>query len=174
LWRGAWIDDVDRACDGIAMKKPVTMLLLGAAILTNGCKAGPASRLETSIMTTIKHKVSIGNKNEKNPLQATKENIDAGKQAFGQYCVVCHGLDGQNTGVPFARRMSPPVPSLTSSSVQSYTDGQLKLVIEDGIAPSGMPGSKGILSDQEIWSTVLYIRNLPPAGSLGEPEIYSR
>jgi hypothetical protein len=35
-----------------------------------------------------------------------------------------------------------------------------------------MPGSKGLLSDEEIWSTVLYIRHLPPAGSAGEPEMY--
>jgi mono/diheme cytochrome c family protein len=156
------------------MKKAVTIVMLGTAILTIGCKAGPAGRLETSIMTTIKHKLSIGNRYEKNPLQTTRENLDAGKKAFGHYCIACHGLDGQNTGVPFARRMSPPVPSLTSSNVQSYTDGQLKAVIDDGIAPSGMPSSKGVLSDQEIWATVLYIRNLPPAGSLGEPEMYSK
>jgi mono/diheme cytochrome c family protein len=87
--------------------------------------------------------------------------------------VACHGLDGQNTGVPFADRMSPPVPSLTGSDVQSYTDGQLKWIIDYGIWPSGMPGSKGVLSDDEIWSIVLYLRHLPPAGSLGEPEMYT-
>jgi hypothetical protein len=36
-----------------------------------------------------------------------------------------------------------------------------------------MPGSKGILSDDEIWSIVAFIRHLPKAGSLGEPEMYS-
>ena len=70
--------------------------------------------------------------------------------------------------------MAPPVPSLTSPEVQSYTDGQLKWVIDNGIFPSGMPASKGILTDDEIWSMVVYIRHLPPAGSLGEPAMYSR
>jgi mono/diheme cytochrome c family protein len=83
-------------------------------------------------------------------------------------------MDGQNTGVPFADAMSPPVPSLSSSKIQSYTDGQLKWVIDYGIAPSGMPGSRGILSDDEIWSIVLFIRNLPPAGSLGDPALYDK
>jgi mono/diheme cytochrome c family protein len=83
-------------------------------------------------------------------------------------------MDGQNTGVPFADSMSPPVPSLDSSEVQSYTDGQLKWVIDNGIEPSGMPASKGILSDEEIWSAVLFIRHLPPAGSLGDPAMYSK
>ena len=55
---------------------------------------------------------------------------------------------------------------------RTYTDGQLKWIIDNGVWPSGMPGSSGILSDEEIWSTVLYVRNLPPAGSVGEPEMY--
>ncbi len=87
--------------------------------------------------------------------------------------MVCHGLDGQNTGVPFADRMSPPVPPLNSTAVQKYTDGQLKWIIDNGIFPSGMPASKGILSDDEIWQIVDYIRHLPPKGSLGEPPVYN-
>ncbi|HEY3703884.1 MAG TPA: cytochrome c [Terracidiphilus sp.] len=120
----------------------------------------------------MKHHFVAGNKKQKNPLGATPKTVADGKEAFGHYCVVCHGLDGQNTGVPFADRMSPPVPSLASKEVQQYTDGQLKWVIDYGIWPSGMPGSKGILSDDEIWSIVIYLRHLPPAGSVGEPEIY--
>ena len=69
--------------------------------------------------------------------------------------------------------VSPPVPSLTSSFVQSYSDGQLKYVIENGIRPSGMPPSNGVFNDDDIWKMVLYIRHLPPAGSLGEPPAYS-
>jgi len=156
------------------MKKLTTIMFLLSALPIGGCKAGPAGRLETGVMTAIKHSFSIGNRNEKNPLAATPDNIAAGQKAFSHYCVACHGKDGQNTGVPFAKRMSPPVPSLASSNVQSYTDGQLKSVIDDGVAPSGMPGSRGILSDQEIWSMVVYIRHLPPAGSLGDPEMYSK
>ncbi len=115
----------------------------------------------------------MGNKNEKDPFAATPETIADGKESFSHYCVACHGNDGQNTGVPFADRMSPPVPSLASRDVQDYTDGQLKWVIDYGIWPSGMPGAKGILSDDEIWSIVVYLRHLPPTGSQGEPEMYS-
>jgi len=125
-------------------------------------------------MTKAKHCIFVRNKAEKNPLPPTAENIADGKEAFSHYCVACHGMDGQNTGVPFADRLSPPVPSLASESVQSYTDGQLKWIIDNGIAPSGMPGSKGMLSDDEIWGTVLYIRHLPPAGSLGDPSLYDK
>lgn len=139
-----------------------------------GCKASSPGKVERGVMRWTKHTVSVRNKSERNPLQPTAENLAAGKEAFSHYCVACHGMDGQNSGVPFANSMSPPVPLLNSDEVQSYTDGQLKWVIDNGLAPSGMPGSKGILSDEEIWSTVLFIRHLPPAGSLGDPPMYDK
>jgi mono/diheme cytochrome c family protein len=123
-------------------------------------------------MTGVKRRVTVRGKSDRNPLNATPETIAVGKDAFSHYCVSCHGLDGQATGVPFAEHMSPPIPSLASADVQAYTDGQLKYVIEHGISPSGMPASKGILNDDEIWSIVVFLRHLPPKGSLGEPKFY--
>jgi mono/diheme cytochrome c family protein len=155
------------------MRAAATLLSLTALFALGGCKADPPSALETHVIVAAKHSLFIRNKSEKNPLPDTAETVAAGKEAFGHYCVACHGLDGQNTGVPFADRLSPPVPSLASAEVQRYTDGQLKWVIDYGVRPSGMPGSKGILSDEEIWSMIRYIRHLPPAGSLGEPEMYT-
>jgi mono/diheme cytochrome c family protein len=142
--------------------------------LVAGCKANPPGKVEHGVMRWTKHTLTIRNKAERNPLPPTQENLVAGREAFSHYCVACHGMDGQNTGVPFADSMSPPVPLLSSPEIQSYTDGQLKWVIDNGIQPSGMPGSKRILSEDEIWSTVLFIRHLPPAGSLGDPPIYDK
>jgi mono/diheme cytochrome c family protein len=152
---------------------PIVILLPLAFLLVHGMGATRPSKFEASLMRGAKHHIFVRNKAERNPLQATSETIADGKTAFSHYCVACHGLDGQNTGVPFADSMSPPVPSLASIEVQSYSDGQLKWVIDNGIWPSGMPGSRGTLSDDEIWSIVIYLRHLPPAGSVGEPEMYS-
>lgn len=151
-------------------KSPAAIILF---LLLAGCKATPPGKFETAIITRAKHEFTVGNAKEKNSLAANADNITAGKEAFSHFCAACHGLDGQNTGVPFADRMSPPVPSLASKEVQSYTDGQLKWIIDNGLWPSGMPGSKGVLTNEEIWSTVIYIRHLPPAGSLGEPAMYN-
>ena len=156
------------------MRRLVAASTFAFSLMMAGCKANPPGKVEHSVMRWTKHTVTVRNKSEQNPLPATAENLAAGKEAFSHYCVACHGMDGQNTGVPFAERMSPPVPSLNSPEIQSYTDGQLKWVIDNGIMPSGMPGSKGILSDEEIWSTVLFIRHLPPAGSLGDPPMYDK
>jgi mono/diheme cytochrome c family protein len=138
-----------------------------------GCKATPPGRFETRVMSFAKHHIFIGNKGEKNPLPDTPETRDDGKEAFSHYCVACHGMDGQTTGVPFAANISPPIPLLASPEVQSYSDGQLKWILDNGIWPSGMPGSKGTLSDDELWAIVTYLRHLPAAGSQGTPDIYT-
>jgi hypothetical protein len=37
---------------------------------------------------------------------------------------------------------------------------------------SGMPGWKGVLQDDEMWSIVRFLRHLPDTGSQGIPETY--
>ncbi len=150
--------------------------LFAIAILTAGlagCKASPPGKAETKTMVFAKHHIFVGNKKQKNPLPDTAETRADGKEAFTHYCVACHGMDGQNTGVPFVDHISPPIPSLASEDVQRYTDGQLKWILDNGISPSGMPGSKGTLSDDELWSIVTFLRHLPPAGSQGTPDMYN-
>jgi mono/diheme cytochrome c family protein len=149
-----------------------TIMVLTLLLAFAGCQVRSPGGLETRVMETTKRRLTVGGRSDVNPLPATADNIHAGQLNFGSYCMVCHGLDGQNTGVPFADKMAPPVPSLDSAAVQAYTDGQLHRVISDGIFPSGMLASKAVFRDEEIWQLVLYIRHLPPKGSLGEPHVY--
>jgi len=155
------------------MRFPRLLSVLTLSIGLAGCKASPPGNLETKTVTFAKHHVFIGNKMQKNPLPNTPENWADGKEAFSHYCVACHGMDGQNTGVPFVDHISPPIPSLASENVQQYTDGQLKWILDNGLWPSGMPGSKGTLSDDELWSIIIFLRHLPPAGSQGVPDMYT-
>src|SRR5262252_870900 len=155
------------------MRRTFWVAPLVVVIAFAGCKARKPGAFEERIVWGAKRHLFVGNKSQKNPLQASAETIADGKEAFSHYCVACHGMDGQNTGVPFADQMSPPAAPLNSPAVQSYTDGQLHWILVNGISPSGMPASKGILTDSELWSIVLFIRHLPPAGSLGEPAFYS-
>jgi mono/diheme cytochrome c family protein len=151
-----------------AWRSPAAAMLLAAV----ACKATPPGRVERAVAAQVKRHLTVGGRSDRNPLPATEENLRGGQRTFASYCMVCHGLDGQNTGVPFAEAMSPPVPRLSSGEVQAYSDGQLKWVIENGLFPSGMPASRGILNEEEMWRIVLYLRHLPPAGSLGEPAVY--
>jgi cytochrome c len=151
----------------------VVALSSGLLLCMRGIQARPSGKWEHRIVTRAKHSFLVRSKDLANPLPRTHENIVDGQRNFSHYCFVCHGLDGQNTGVPFADAMSPSVPSLASIEVQTYTDGQLHWIIQNGLWPSGMPASRDILTDDEIWSIVTYVRNLPRAGSLGEPQAYT-
>jgi mono/diheme cytochrome c family protein len=157
------------------MKSPFPLLALACAAfsLLVACRVTAPGQVESGVVQWTKLHLTVKGKHDRNPISDSLQTQRTGKDAFGHYCIVCHGLDGQNTGVPFAASLSPPVPSLASKEVQSYTDGQLKWIIDNGIAPSGMPASHGILNDDEMWSIVIYLRHLPPAGSLGEPRVYS-
>jgi mono/diheme cytochrome c family protein len=148
------------------------LVIAATPLLLAGCQVRTPGRLETSVMQGAKRRLTIGGRSDVNPVPPTEEHIHAGQRNFAAYCMVCHGLDGQNTGVPFADRMAPPVPPLNSAPVQAYTDGQLHWIIQNGIFPSGMPASKDLFRDEEIWQLVDYIRHLPPKGSLGEPQVY--
>jgi mono/diheme cytochrome c family protein len=153
------------------MNSPTRFTLVLCLALAS-CKATPPGRFERGVAAEVKLRLTVGGKSDRNPLAATDENVRRGQQAFSSYCMACHGLDGQNTGVPFADAMSPPVPRLSAPEVQRYTDGQLHSIIENGLYPSGMPAARGILNDEEIWRIVVFIRHLPRAGSLGEPAMY--
>ena len=139
----------------------VTLISCSTLLIIAGCKVSAPGSAETKLVQSMKHNVTIGGKDDKNPTPDTPATVKEGQEHFGHHCQICHGMDGAATGVPFANKMSPPVPDLKSKDVQDYTDGQLKWIIDNGIEPSGMPGWKGILSDEEAWNIVRFIRHLP-------------
>jgi mono/diheme cytochrome c family protein len=155
------------------MRRAFALLGVLAPLLLVSCGVSTPGRVETYLATTVKRDITVGGSKLHDPVAMNAESVAAGKRNFGYYCYACHGLDGQNTGVPFAEHMSPPVPPLNSPNVQAYSDGQLRWIIEHGISPSGMPASRGTLNDQEMWEIVHYLRHLPAKGSLGEPKAYS-
>ncbi|MFL5273205.1 MAG: c-type cytochrome [Anaeromyxobacteraceae bacterium] len=152
------------------MRRALAAAALAAIV---ACRASPPGKLERAAAARLKRTLFVGGRGDVNPLVASAQEIERGRRAFAAYCIVCHGLDAQNTGVPFAAAMAPPVPPLTSPDVQAYSDGQLRWIIANGLFPSGMPAARDLLSDEEIWRIVLWLRHLPPAGSLGEPAVYS-
>jgi mono/diheme cytochrome c family protein len=157
---------------GSALKCSIGMATIAAALaLALSCSATKPGSLETLLAQEAK-KATLSGKDLKNPLPDTPETAQSGGGHFQHHCQICHGLDGHNSGVPFAEKMSPQVADLGQKNVQEYTDGQLKMIIENGIRFTGMPGWKGILDDNEMWAIVRYIRHLPPKGSLGAPEVF--
>lgn len=88
-----------------------------------------------------------------------------GRMQFGGNCASCHGYDGR-TPTAMGRSLYPPAPDLGSSAVQKYSDAELFWVVKNGIRLTGMPGFGRILSDQDIWALVHYVRSLEAASQV--------
>jgi DMSO reductase family type II enzyme heme b subunit len=80
--------------------------------------------------------------------------------------VLCHGEEGDGLG-PAAERLNPPPRDFTAGTYKIKTTGFDDMVpndddifrmINDGMAPTAMPGWGDVLSVQEIWDTVAYIK----------------
>ena len=155
------------------MRKISILILIAvlAAWTMQSCKASAPGDAETKLAAEAK-KMAIGGKDVKNPTADTPEVVKTGMEHFQHHCQICHGLDGHGTGVPFATKMSPPVVDLGDKDVQQYQDGQLKWIIDNGIRFSGMPGWKGVLEEDEMWSIVRFMRHLPDKGSQGIPDVF--
>src|SRR5258708_9795475 len=130
LRTGARIDAADRARNGVNMRRAHHVFFRGLPLLLcGGCKVSQPNPLERKVVVAAEHDITVGNRSQKNPLPLTKGTLAAGKEAFNHYCVVCPGLDGQTTGVPFADRLSPPIPPVASRPWPGFPDRPVSWVV---------------------------------------------
>ena len=92
-----------------------------------------------------------------NPFQPTMDNVMDGSMTYDKNCALCHGSLKQPSS-PMRHNFYPPVPQLMNQTPDD-PDGNLFYVIKYGIRFSGMPGWEGVLSDDDIWKTVVFLKN---------------
>ena len=97
------------------------------------------------------------------PFPPTEEALAKGKVMFNTYCAPCHGSDGVNLGPVAQPGRYPGVVALAGSGgiAKNRTDGWIYLTIRNGGAI--MPYYGWAMSDDEMWSTVHYLRTLQNA-----------
>ena len=95
----------------------------------------------------------------KNPLTATEENIEAGRNLFNRNCASCHGEDGKaKTDVAAGMKVKPT--DLTGHEMHGIADGEIYWVITNGIKTSGMPALNTKTKPNERWQMALYVKHL--------------
>lgn len=134
-------------------------------IRRNGLAADrPPSRLETAVARRIVA-LSI-------PTTASAaSNPHAGDLAawrpaaahFADHCAACHGSDGRGRS-ELGPHMYPPVPDLTSGSIQELSDGDLFWIIQNGVRWTGMPAFRDAHTTDETWRLVSFVRHLSSVG----------
>ena len=99
-----------------------------------------------------------------NPFQPTQENFSRGKLVYERSCAACHGKDGDNnSSVIVARGLLAPA-ILVTPVVKNMPDGQIFHVTTFG-GPQKMKGLGDIISREDRWKVILYIRELQKAAT---------
>lgn len=98
---------------------------------------------------------------EHNPLQATPENLAAGKSLYATNCAPCHGEGGRGDGTVVHLLKTKPKDLITGTS-KDLPDGYLYGTIRDG--GIAMPSYGDALSVHERWQVVTFVRALQHPG----------
>lgn len=93
----------------------------------------------------------------KNPLAGNGSLLVDAKKIYITNCAPCHGDKGRGDG-PAAQALSPKPADHSSAVIQSETDGSLFWKLSEGRNP--MPAYKKILTEQQRWELINYIRTL--------------
>jgi mono/diheme cytochrome c family protein len=95
-----------------------------------------------------------------NPLPRTEHVLQQGRQAYRNYCSVCHGILGNGAPTLTAAYGAKPA-NLVSRGMSDLQDGKIHHVIMVG--KNAMPAYAADLGEDERWAAVHYIRALQRA-----------
>ncbi|MEE8243187.1 MAG: cytochrome c [candidate division NC10 bacterium] len=97
---------------------------------------------------------------------AQKGNLQQGKELYVEYCLQCHGGRGEGWG--WSNKIPPPPVPIRDLSdpklMKELSDQYLFDIIKGGGEVVGktrlMPPAGRVISDEEIWDVVAYLRSL--------------
>jgi mono/diheme cytochrome c family protein len=100
---------------------------------------------------------------QENPVQPTPAALTEGARLYEQDCALCHGGAARRINL-LRTKFNPPVPQLVNR-VPRDPDADFWWITKHGIRMTGMPSWDGILSDDQIWTVIAFIKHsnkLPP------------
>jgi mono/diheme cytochrome c family protein len=95
-----------------------------------------------------------------NPLPAAETVLKQGRESYGIYCSVCHGVLGNGVPTLTAAYGAKPA-NLVSRQIREYPDGRIYHTIMKG--RNAMPSYSVELSEDQRWAIVHYVRVLQRA-----------
>lgn len=93
-----------------------------------------------------------------NPVATTLGSAETGRGLYDRHCVACHGPRARGDG-PAARALPVPPDDLAGLPAPPvYPDGVIWYRILHGVG--AMPAYSGLLSEEDAWHLVTYLRSL--------------
>ena len=133
------------------MRKIFLVIVVGVLLLT-ACGGSSTTSAENATLAPVPADYA----GLTNPLGA--EAASAGAEVFRTNCEMCHGPQGHGDG-PAGQSLDPKPRNLASIQAAA-SDDFLFWRIREGKPGTSMVAWKGILSDEQIWQTVSFIRTL--------------
>ncbi|MDO9300977.1 MAG: cytochrome c [Anaerolineales bacterium] len=131
------------------MKKLLLAVLILAALALTACGGG------TDVAATPES-IPAAFAGKTNPLGA--DAATAGAEIFKNNCAACHGEQGHGDG-PAGASLNPQPKNLPDLAA-TVGDDYLFWRVSTGKSGTSMVGWQGILTDEQIWQAVVFIRAL--------------
>lgn len=94
----------------------------------------------------------------KNPYEVEPLTLKQGEEIYLLYCAPCHGDYGYGNGAAGGAAGILPA-NFHDPAVQKQSDGAIFWKLSEG--RGSMPPFKGVLSEEQRWQLVVFIRDLP-------------
>ena len=133
------------------------LMISGGRVDPRAVPNGPTPFERHTAMHSLDEWVDAHASKQENPFQPNMENIMDGSMVYDKHCALCHGSLKEPTS-PMKTKFYPPVPQLMSHTPDD-PDANLFYVTKYGVKLSGMPGWDGVLTDDDIWKAVLFVKN---------------
>ena len=98
-----------------------------------------------------------------NTVTADATSVAAGKKLYGSNCASCHGETGQGDGRAGKTLTPPPANLVDETWLHGSTDGEIFVVIRDGVKQTGMKPFGSRMTTHQVWDVVNYLRSIGPA-----------
>ena len=98
-----------------------------------------------------------------NSVSADATSLAAGKKLFSSNCSSCHGETAQGDG-KIASQLDPKPANLVDETwIHGSSDGEIFIVIRDGVKNTGMKAFGSRMTAHQIWDAVNYLRSIGPS-----------
>ena len=145
-----------RNIKGIANKSACILLLL---YLLSGCRQNNS---DPALLKSAEVKTS----EEKIEVKVRQGDPEKGKVVYEKYCFYCHGREGRGDGAIGIAVSPHPADFVGDKRKMAKSDEELIKSIAEGIhrevgsEEMAMPRWKDILSEEDMWNALAYVREL--------------
>ena len=116
---------------------------------------------ESAIYMMKERSIRTNSKNIQVPNLENQNLLLSGFKGYDEMCVTCHSAPGKSASV-ITDGLYPKPPELYNKEIlEEWKDKELFWIIKNGIKLTGMPAYGPTHSDEDLWSIVAFLKQLP-------------